>query len=72
MNQINIITPYEKRVDANYPGMNYPVESKEGNELQDLFDELNRIPNDVLSPEQVTQRDSLLTKIVAEKIRGFI
>jgi len=68
----NLIGEYAATVERKFPNRDYPVNSNAGNELQDMFFELNKITNEDLSPAGIIARDSLLTKISAEKLRGFI
>lgn len=68
----NLVGKYAVKVEEKYPLKHYPAESKAGNELQDIFFEVHKITDQELSQAGIIARDSLLTRISAEKIRGFI
>jgi len=65
----NPITEFENRM-RQYPGVNYPVESTEGKELESMLFTLLDLRG--LSPEEEQQRESIATKIVTNKLRSYI
>ena len=67
----NLIKEYKSKVEK-FPLNEYKVESREGKELEDTAYALLAIKDEVLSPEMIIQRDSLLTQITSEKLKGFV
>lgn len=68
----NLILEYQTQIEKKYPSSQYPVESSEGDNLQDIGSNLMKIPDECLSQEMRQRKDSLLEIIYSEKIRGFI
>jgi hypothetical protein len=56
---------------AKYPGRDYPLESKEGNALQDILFSLMDIDETALSQGLLAQKHALETRLIEEKLRGF-
>ena len=68
----NLVLNYQAKIEEEYPHNQYPVESSEGNNLQDIASNLMKIPDECLSQEMRQRKNSLLEIIYSEKIRGFI
>jgi len=68
----NLVLNYQAIIKEDYPHNQYPVESSEGNNLQDIASDLMKIPDECLSQEMRQRKNSLLEIIYSEKIRGFI